>query len=243
MKFVNYIGIAVLVFTSCAPTRFYRPLEHGEHAVNAHLFGPVINVPGVSPMPLPLSSIGYGYGATDYATVYGHWHATAAVFGVWQFDAGASFRLWKNKSDNMGVSIAPTANFMVDNFERNFRFFPQLDMNYYVNYPVKQKEGKYRRNDFFIGFDNWFDVYATQAHGEPNNVKWLWNTHFGTTFTRGFWDVQLELKLLAPYLSNRDIVLDYISPFGNYGAMGFYLGVTRRIGGKARTNSTKGWDI
>jgi hypothetical protein len=242
MKKWLFLSILSFALLACAPTRFYRTLDEGEHAVTGHLFGPVINVPGVSPMPIPLSSIGYGYGVKDYATIYGNWHTTAAVFGVWQFDVGSSFRLWKNEANTMGVSIAPTANFMVDQFEANFRFYPQLDMNYYINYPVKQKEGKFRRNDFFIGFDNWFDPYAAQAHGEPNKVRWLWNTHFGTTFTRNRWSFQLEFKLLAPYLSNEDIVLDYISPLGNRGAMGFYLGITRTLGGKTCKDSAKNWN-
>jgi hypothetical protein len=242
MKGLYLIVFGVLLFTSCAPTRYYRTLEQGEHAVTGQLFGPIINVPGISPMPIPLSSLGYGYGATDYATVFGNWHTTAAVFGVWHFDAGATFKLWQNEKRNMGVSVSPAAHFMVDQFEKNFRFYPTLDMNYYIDYKVKQKEGKFRRNDFFVGFDNMIDPYRVQAHGEPNRINWLWNTHFGTSFYRNRWAVQLEVQLLAPYLSNQNIVVDYISPFGKYGAMGFYLGITRTLGGKTCKDSAKNWN-
>lgn len=229
---VVFMFLLMGIVFSCAPTRFYRTLEEGEHAISANVLGPVINVPGVSPMPIPLSALGYGYGIKEYVTVFGNWHTTAAAFNVWQFDAGASFRVWQNTQKTMGVSIAPVANIMIGKTASDFRLYPQLDMNYYINYPVKQKEGKFRRNDFFIGFDNWFDLYTTQAHGEPNAVKWLWNTHVGTTFTRNRWSVQVELKLLAPYLSNEDIVLDYVSPLGNRGAMGIYIGIVRTLGGK-----------
>lgn len=185
----------------------------------------MIRVPGVAPMPIPFTTLGYGRGVTDDITVFGSWHPTSSVFGVWQFDAGASFRLWKN--DNMGVSVSPVLNGMVDIFDAQFNFYPQLDANYYWEY----KNDADKKNDLYIGFDNWLDPKNEQAHGQPNDVRWIWNTHVGHTFTRGNWSYQLEVKIMAPYIDN-NVVVDYISPFGDRGGMGFYFGVIRTFGGK-----------
>lgn len=219
---VVLIILTLVMVSACAPTRYYKPLDKGEHALSGTLGGPLINVPGVAPMPIPFTTLGYGYGVTDDLTAYANWHSTSAAFGVFQMDIGSSFRFWQN--ERMGVSIAPTFNLLIDRFDADFRWYPQLDLNYYFEYGSTDEKS----NDIYAGFDNWFDPQSQLAHGQPNTNRWLWNTHFGHTFNRNKWSYQLELKVLAPYINN-NVVVDYISPFGDQGGIGFYFGITRRF--------------
>jgi len=220
-------SVALQQLFSCAPTRFYKPLEKGEQALTATFGGPLINVPNVASMPIPFTSLGYGRGITDDLTVFGSWQTTSSIFGVVHVDFGASHQLWKK--ENMGISAALGSHFLIDIFEWKPSLYPQLSANYYYTY--KQNAEKNSSADFYVGTENWFDLRARLAHDVPNTNRVLWNMHLGHTFNKNLWSYQLEVKILAPYLNN-DVVVDYISPFGNKGGMGFYFGVQRKIGKK-----------
>jgi hypothetical protein len=225
-------GCVTIVLFSCAPTRFIKPLEHKRHAVTGSLGGALINVPGLSVMPIPNTSLGYGYGLNPELTVFGNWYTTAAVFGDIQFDAGCSYRIWKN--EKMGTTISPSVNFMMDVFEKNAHIWPQLDANFYYDYFKKVKETKggkekIKSNYFYFGFSNWFELQETKAHDLKQNTRLVFNPQIGHTFERGKWNYTLEIKFLAPYVSNEKIVVDYISLFGNKGALGSYFGITYKL--------------
>jgi hypothetical protein len=222
------VGISVWsLFISCAPTRFYKPLEQGEQAVTATFGGPLIKVPNVATIPIPFTSIGYGRGITNELTVFGSWQTTSSIFGVIHLDLGASHQLWKR--ENMGVSASLGSHFLVDVFEWKPSLFPQISANYYYSY--KQSAEKNSSADFYIGTENWLDLRSRLAHEVTNTNRLLWNMHVGHSFHKNLWSYQLEVKVLAPYLNN-DVVVDYVSPFGNRGGMGFYFGVQRKIGKK-----------
>jgi hypothetical protein len=227
MKHIIALGVALFFLYSCAPTRYYKPLDTGEHAVHASFGGPIIQVPGIATMPIPFTSVGYGYGLRDNLTLYGSWQTTSAIFGVIHTDFGATMNIWHNET--MGVSVSPGFTFLIDGFDWKPSLYPQLDLNYYWTYGRKQDQNK--SQDFYVGFDNWLDLRARLAHDVPNTNRLIWNTHIGHSFNRNLWSYQLELKLLAPYINN-NVVVDYVSPLGDNGAVGFYFGVKRIIGRK-----------
>lgn len=202
-------------------------MEHKQHAVTGSFGGALTNVPGVAVIPIPNSSLGYGYGLKPELTVFGNWYTTAAVFGVFQIDAGCSYRVWKN--DKMGLTLSPSVNYLIDVFEKNSRVYPQFDANYYFDYFQKEKKGRMNSNHFYFGFSNWFDLQSTKAHGLKQTNRMVFSPQFGHTFERGNWNYTIEVKLLAPYASNQDIVVDYVSPFGNRGGMGTYFGIVYKF--------------
>jgi hypothetical protein len=57
----------------------------------------------------------------------------------------------------------------------------------------------------------------------------IFSPQLGHVFERGKWNYTLEVKFLAPYLSNQNIVVDYVSPFGKRGAMGAYFGLNYKL--------------
>lgn len=233
MKQIIYLTF-ILLFTSCAPARFVKPLEHKQHGVTASFGGALTNVPGVAVIPIPHTSIGYGYGLRKNTTVYGSWYTTAAVFGVFQMDAGITQSIWRDTVKRMGISVSPAINFMVDVFENNARTWPQLDANYYFDYKKWSKEKsngrmKIKTNSFYVGFTNWFELQSTRAHEISQKNRLIFSPQIGHLFERNKWNFSLEVKFLAPYASNQDIVVDYFSPFGKNGAMGTFFGCTYKL--------------
>lgn len=218
-----------LILVACAPARFVKPLEHKQHAVSASLGGALVNIPGIGVMPIPHTSLGYGYGLKPKTTVYGNWYSTAAVFGVVQFDAGVTQGLWMSEDKRKGVSISPSINFMTDVFEKNTRVWPQLDANYYFDYFQKEKKERINTNHFYFGMTNWFEFQGKRAHDQKQTNRIIFSPQIGHVFERGKWNYSLEVKFLAPYASNEDIVVDYVSALGNRGGLGAYFGVNYKF--------------
>lgn len=239
MKLVRLI-IPVLALTglifSCAPSRFVKPLEKGEHAVQASLGGPVVNVPGVAQMPIPFTSVMYGHGITDNTTVFGGIHTTAAMFGVIQTEIGATRSLLSDTLD-YGVSVSPGVTVATDIWENNWKVWPHIDANFYWKYGKKfnkqvdnlNVEDNVESNYFYVGVSNWFELSAERAHGEPQPHRWIWNPHIGHTFVRDRWLYSMEFKVLAPTADNERVVTDYARLTGSSGGMGIYIGVSYKF--------------
>ena len=226
-----YFGFAILLLWSCAPTRFVKPLEKGQHAILGNFGGPMAKVPGIGVIPIPFTSVGYGYGLTDKTTIFGNLHTTSLLFGVGQTDIGVSQQIWKN--EGMGVSVQPEINILVDFYTGANRFWPQLDANYYFDYRSRIAGGEKvegtRVNSIYGGISNWFDPYKTESQGRKNLQFWIPSVQIGHLWERNNWNYNVEFKMLAPIYSNENIVVDYPSMLGNYGAMGIYFGVTYRF--------------
>ncbi|MEX1190939.1 MAG: hypothetical protein WEA99_03130 [Brumimicrobium sp.] len=240
--FYKYLQVFILlvftsVVTSCGPSRFVEPLNKSENAVSVSLGGPLANIPGVATIPMPFTSIGYGRGVTDNITAFGSWYSTAAVFGVVQFDAGATVGLWKSKNKKHGFSGTGGFNFATDRFEWNTSFWPQLDANYYWKYNHRSqtqddlltKGGVPKSNLLYAGIGTWYELKGIRAHDVEQPTRVVPMLNIGHDLNWNKWTMKLEVKLLAPFTSNEDVVVDYVSLMGNQGATGVYLGFTRRF--------------
>ena len=232
MKQFFYFLVSLFFLGACAPTHFVKPLAYKQHAVTASLGGAMLHVPGVATIPIPNTTLGYGYGLKKDLTGYGNLYPTAAVFGVFQFDAGCTWRFWQN--EKMGASVSPGMNFLVDRFEKNAGLWPQLDANFYKDYferSYTSKGGKsiQRKNYFYVGFSNWFQLKGTMTLGLKQENRLVFSPQIGHTFERGHWNFNLEAKFLTPYLSNQNIIVDYVSPFGKRGGLGAFFSVTYRL--------------
>lgn len=237
---LNRLGIGVMLFffAACGPSRFVEPLEKGENAINVSLGGPLANVPGVATLPLPFTSIGYGRGVTSNITAYGSWYSTAAVFGVAQFDAGATIRMLESVKQKHGFSISPGFNAGLDFYAGNYRFWPQFDAHYYWRYNNRQMVqddllinggNPPKSNLFYAGLGTWFELNGTRAHEQKQNTRIVPTLNIGHDLNWKKWTFKTEVKLIAPFSSNQDIVVDYVSLMGNRGATGVYFGFTRRF--------------
>lgn len=236
-KLVYPLLLMVLIIQSCGPSRFVEPLKKGENAVSASLGGPLTNVPGVATIPMPFTSLTYGRGVTNNITVFGSWYSTAAIFGTFQFDAGATMRIIESKDHKHGLSGMAGFNFATDRWDWNSKIWPQLDAHYYWKYNYRgqlqddllTKGGTPRANLLYAGIGTWFELSGMRSHGVEQSTRVVPMLNIGHNLNGKKWTFTTEVKLIAPFSSNENIVVDYVSLTGKNGATGIYFGVTRRF--------------
>ncbi|MFN4973520.1 MAG: hypothetical protein ACK5GX_10855 [Bacteroidota bacterium] len=219
----NIIPICMLILilaTACNTTRVVKPIEQGSLQVGANLGGPLITM-GSLPLFMPLSSVHAAYGLKEKTTVFASLHTTALLFGVFQTDIGITQQLLKQKGMIPGVSVSPIANMMIDHWKGIFSFYPQLDVNAYWNYKGKP-------HFFYTGLNNWIELRSKKAHEQPQNLTFMPAWHFGHQWSGTKYNVQLEMKYIGFTQSNKDIVVDYISP-SDKGALGLFLSINRKF--------------
>jgi hypothetical protein len=219
-NFYLLILFGIILLSSCAPTRFVKPLEENQWAISGSLGGPLVDFDGTT-IPLPFTSVGVGYGISDATTGFANVHTTALAFGVLHIEAGVLQSIIAPEGIRPGISAGGSLNFMGDMWWGNMKLFPQIDANLYWDYG-------YGDNFFYVGTSNWFDLAAEKAHGEAQSNNWIFNLQAGHTFGGPKWDFIIEAKYLAPFHSNQNIVVDYTS-FGRQGAIGAYFGIIRKF--------------
>ncbi len=234
-NYKNLYLIALLMLAllnACAPLRIVEPLKKDENIIGLSLGGPMINVPRVATMPIPFTNVFYGRGVTDKLSLHGGWYPTASIFGVGQIDIGATYGLWKDKRDKQGVSAMINANIAMDFFEYKFRTWPELDVHYYFKYrsrnlgdPMNTKT----ENLFYAGFSTWYELLGVKAHEQLQTDRVLPTFNIGHDLNWKQWTLKTELSLMAPFSSNENKVVDYISITGNRGVLGVYLGLIRKF--------------
>jgi len=234
-KLLLILTLGFLV-ASCGPARFVAPLAKNENAVAVDLGGPIVTIPGVATMPIPFTSITYGRGITNDLTIHGSWHTTAAIFGVAQIEAGATYGFWKNDDGKHGLSGMLGFNTAMDFFENNFKFWPQLDVHYYWKYQSREMiqddlltGGKPVSNVFYTGIGSWYELEGRRAHNEKQTTIVIPMLNIGHDLNWKKWTFKTEIKLIAPFTSNKDIVMDYFSLTGKTGATGVYIGFIRKF--------------
>ncbi len=227
-KFAPHI-ILILVFSlqGCAPSRFVEPLEKKELSLGGSFGGPVIGFG--APVPIPLTSVEVGYGLDTNLTVFGAVHTTAALFGNAQIDAGITYQFLEQKNVLPSVSVSPGFNFIWDLADKRASFWPVLDVNAFWNY------GK-RKNYFYLGLNNYFELSSTMANDQPQDRHWLFNPQLGHIIKgkQESWQLSLELKFLGPNIDNSTAFIPFKSLTGSRGATGFFIGCRWIIGKKEK---------
>lgn len=219
-SYATKLIVALLFLGACTPSRFVKPLEKGQKAVNVHLGGPLIGFAGTT-IPVPFTSVTGAYGIKENLTGFASVHTTALAFGVFQTDFGVVKQLTAQKNYIPAITFTPALNLAFDKWEYNFKWWPQLDINAYWHY-------KQKRHFFYVGIGNWFELSTKKAHGEKQQTHWIYNPHLGHTFVRDKWNYNLELKYLAPATERMPNVVDF-KGFGSTGAAGVFLSVTRKF--------------
>lgn len=243
--------ITTILLVGCAPTRYVRPLKKGEDRWGASIGGPLIKYGGAL-IPVPNTTITYAKAYSDSLTWFVGLHTTSALFNNFQTEVGFCYNLYQNKkmrffkdSVNFGLSVTPVANFgMHINGARNIltqkytinnpgttffsgvKLWPQLDINAYISY------GKNDKNFVYLGLCNWFDVNRPFSYNNKKNPAFFYvSPQLGNTWNdkKGLWSLTLEAKYLVPYINNQNKVVDYAVRPGNSGAIGFFIGITKKI--------------
>ncbi|MCH2044624.1 MAG: hypothetical protein MK212_10950 [Saprospiraceae bacterium] len=215
-----YFSLFAVVLSACSTTRIVKPLAKKELAIGLDFGGPLFGFAGTT-IPVPLSSLSAAYGVDSMLTTFGALHLTDAAFGLIHLEGGVVRDLYKAKPNIPKVSAGGTAHFMLDTWQGNFRFYPQIDLNCYWTY------GKKRMNYVYFTLTNWFDFFPL-AHNQPNRKFYTPNLALGHTFANKHMRYTLEMKYLTPGSPNSDLIPSYRG-IGGRGAVGIYMGVSYRF--------------
>jgi hypothetical protein len=216
----QFLVLMGLLSIACNPSRVVQPIPKGELQVGANFGGPAIAL-GSIVTTIPLTSFYANYGLHDNTTAFASLHTTSLLFGVFQTDFGFTHQLVAPQKWVPGFSISTIANVMLDKWEKQFSFYPQVDLNAYWNYGTKKKM-------VYLSMNNWFELRKTKAHDEPQTTHWLPSIGLGHQWNGSKYDIQAEIKYVAFTQTNTPLVADYVS-LNNKGAIGFYIGIHRKF--------------
>lgn len=208
----------IFFMQACSPVRYVEPLKPKDFNVTIAGGGAIFDYQDNN-IPLPLSSVVVGYGLQQDLSVWVGLHTTSAAYGVLHSELGFVKTLHKSANNFPSFSIAPSAHFMRDKWEKNSRAYPTLDFNFYWKNVLKN-------DTFYIGMNNWFELSRTKAHKQKQSNRWIPSFQSGYTYHQNKFNYTLELKYIAPTYSNDNIVVDYMSPTDS-GAIGLYFSVGR----------------
>jgi len=219
MKYIFPIFL-ILVLYRCAPSRYVKPLAKKENSLALSFGGPLIKFSG-APIPIPFTTLGYGYGLTDNITAYGNLHTTSALFGNSQLDLGATFSLYK-KENSFGITASPALQmaYSIAN-KTGFRVWPSADANIYFH-PAK------KTSYLYAGINSWFEFSKLRAHGEDQKKHLVPNLQMGYVIAKTKWQHQFEFKYLGAGIPNTPGVVEYIGISGK-GALGIYYSLVRKF--------------
>ena len=220
MRILLLFTLIISIIFSCAPSRIVKPLQKKEKVISASLGGPLVGFAGTK-IPIPFTTVSYAQGLNDKTTFFGSLHTTAALFGNFQTDIGFCQSIWQSDSLRMGFSLNPVLNFVFDKWEKQFRFWPQVDFNFY--YELKPK-----KNFAYLGLSNWIELSTTRAHQQNQQNPWLPSLQLGYSHFLKKWSFTCELKWIAPGRENKPNIVDYVGLNGK-GATGVFLNLSRRI--------------
>ena len=134
-------------------------------------------------------------------------------------NGGVTYKFIDQKKFIPNVSISPSFQFVFGMTEKKASFWPVLDLNAYWNY------GK-RRNYFYGGINNYFELSSEMALGQEQAHSWLFSPQIGHIIKgkKDNWQLTTEFKFLGINLDNSYAFIPYKSLTGSYGATGLYVG-------------------
>jgi hypothetical protein len=219
IKFLTVI-LLVSLFQNCAPTRFVKTLAKKEQAVSFSFGGEFIKYSG-APIPIPFTTLAYGYGVTDKITAYGSLHSTSLLFGNLQSDIGATLKIFE-KENKFGISASPALQIAYNiRNTTGFRIWPSADLNTYVHFKEKPSY-------MYAGVNSWFEFSKYKAHEQAQERHVIPNLHIGYMIVKTKWQHQFEFSYLGVGIPNTPGVVEYIGVSGK-GALGLYYSLMRKF--------------
>ncbi len=224
MKIKRLIGLLVVcllfLLICCAPTRLVKPLEKGKQLIGLSFGGPLIKFAG-APIPIPFTTLVYGYGLTNKITGFGGIHTTSLLFGNLQTDIGSTIKIFE-KENKFGFSATPALQLAYNMRNKTgARLWPSVDLNAY--YLIKNDAAF-----FYCGLATWFEPSNKKAFNEKQTQHILPNIHIGLMLNKSKWMNQFELKYMGLGVANLPGVVDYIGLSGK-GTLGIYYSLIRKF--------------
>jgi len=143
------------------------------------------------------------------------------AFGLGQFDLGLLRGIVnQDNSTKIGLSAFAKTHLFLDHWKSSFRWYPELGFNAY-------RQIGNEKNLLYAGASSWFETKFPKTERAAGNT-WVPMLHIGYQRITEKWNFSYEFKWIAPQISNKNIVVDYIGA-GQNGALGLYFGLTRKF--------------
>jgi hypothetical protein len=165
-------------------------------------------------------SVSYGYGLDANVTLFGGAHITSLLFGVVQADLGMRYGIADPDAWQPGVTLGASLNPAVDTWEGNFKLWPEI---------MAAARWDVGDNNPYLALSTWIELVSTRAHEQKQEIHFMPSISIGDIYRSTNWDYALEMRWIAPGLSNKGIVVDYHG-INRQGALGVYAAVGRRFG-------------
>jgi len=215
------IGLfSLMLIAACTPTRFVKPLEKDQSAIGFNAGGPLIHFAGTK-IPVPFSSIYYGYGVSDKGTASIGFHTTALIYENLQLDLGYTHQILEQENYIPGISLTPSSQFILGFRENDFRFYPAVDLNAFYEY------GQMKHMSY-VSFNNWFDPHPGKVKASNDYSAWRPSIALGHIYRINSWEIGLEYKYLGFNLDNTKTVVNYVNNIET-GAHGIYLQFSKKF--------------
>lgn len=185
------------------------------------------------PSVIPLSSISYAYGITKKTTRIAAVHITPIIYGVYHLEAGFLREFYYNKKKKIGFTGNLMGNFMLDQWEWKFKFYPQVDLNLYwhfkgdSHYHCDCPKDRGLLQFVYLGSSNWMELDKKNSNEINEGYRFLLAPHLGYTVGTKRTKLNMEFKYYLPYANKNSPTVTYLNPWGNYGAFGAMLGAYR----------------
>jgi hypothetical protein len=201
--------LAFIASAGCTSSHILRPLGRGNGVVHASLGGPMH-----LGIPLPVLSVGGGYGVKDDLDLFAHADLSALAFGVVHVDHGFALhplireRGWV-PTLTLGASLHLMTNF------RSARAIPQLTLG--AAWRIRTRHLVYVGSDLGLSMGEvFYALFAPFLGGELRVGKRV--------------GLSLEAKWIAPQYDTT-FAVPYWSAPGNQGAFSIVLGLNVYLGG------------
>jgi hypothetical protein len=206
---------ALVPLFACSSTHFVRPLGKGNGVVHASLGGPLIKLGGAV-FPLPIATVGGGYGVRDDVDVFVHANVTALAFGDLHLTPGVAWHpLIRERGGVPTLTVAGTLNFLTD-FRTSARALPELTVA--AAWALGRKRHLlYVGADLAVSFEGkgWVPIFGPFVGGE---------LRLGRRAA-----LSLEVKWLAPNYDTNPLAADWIAP-ARQGYLSVLLGLNVYFG-------------
>lgn len=229
MRYLLTFLVPIVIY-SCAPSRHIVPLGRKEKSISVSVGGPALNKNNL-PLPIPLSSISYAYGITKKTTRIAAVHLSSIYYGIYHIEGGFLREFYYNKKLKTGFTGNLMGNFMIDQWDWRFKFYPQIDLNFYWHFKGDSHfhcdcpKDRGLLQFIYIGSTNWFEFNTENNFHLNLGQNLLLNPHFGYNVGSKRTKLNFEIKYYLPYIDKQITRESFYNPTGNYGAFGMTVSV------------------
>jgi hypothetical protein len=178
---------------------------------------------GEATLPLPWLSVGYNHGILAWLDIEAGLDLTHTLFSNPSVDIGANLRPVSSYRWRPALIVSPTFH-LASNFDTYFRFYPDLTLTAAWN----PREGAFYP---YVGVTNWWEFVGEREDGLEQEHHWFFTPYVGLVYARSRWQYQVEMRVYTPNLENDYGRAPENWGFGDYGIIGFFLGIGRTFGG------------